>query len=160
MKLTASELRTFAVVADAFFPALTSGRPLANGGSGIDRLSATELRADARLPELFARLPSDAALGVRAMLACLSNRAGGLVLFDRAVRFERLIARALPERPTPGGGSLAPEKLPYRLQPGFQARPRSQWIAPDIRTLLRVYGAVRGRWDAKSEVEAAFDGTV
>jgi long-chain-alcohol oxidase len=83
MQLTQRELRTFVVVADAFFPSF-------GGTSGIDRLSASELRVDARLPELFERLPSDAALGVRTMLACLSSRAGGLVLFGRAARFDRL----------------------------------------------------------------------
>jgi long-chain-alcohol oxidase len=90
MKLTSRELRTFAVVADAFFPALAAGQAPTSGGSEIDRLSASELCVDARLPELFARLPTDAQLGVRAMLACLSSRAGGLLLFERPARFDRM----------------------------------------------------------------------
>jgi choline dehydrogenase-like flavoprotein len=75
MKLTDHELRTFAVVADAFFPAL--------GGSGapIDRLSAGGLGIDRRLPELAARMPTEVLLGVRAMLALFRSRAGGMLLF-------------------------------------------------------------------------------
>ena len=41
-----------------------------------------------------------------------------------ARHFERLISELLPERPTPGGGRLAADKRPYRLKPGFRAKPR------------------------------------
>lgn len=71
-----------------------------------------------------------------------------------ARHFERLISELLPERPMPGGGRLAADKRPYRLKPGFRAKPRFAWIAPDILDLLRAYGEVRGRWHARREAEA------
>ncbi len=74
VKLTDAELRTFAVVADAFFPAL-------GGSAPIDRLSAAGLGVDRRLPELTARMPTDTVLAVRAMLALFRGRAGGMLLF-------------------------------------------------------------------------------
>lgn len=72
-----------------------------------------------------------------------------------ARRFETLISAHLPERPRPGGGSLAERKLPYRLQPAFKAKPRSHWIAPDLLTVLRAYGAVRARHDVEEALRAA-----
>ncbi len=74
VKLTETELRTFAVVADAFFPSL-------GGAAPIDRLSAGGLGIDRRLPELAARMPTDTLLAVRAMLALFRGRAGGMLLF-------------------------------------------------------------------------------
>ena len=81
MKLSARELRTFAVVADAFFPSL-------GASAAIDRLSAQGI--EARLPELLLRMPSETQLAVRAMLVMLRTRAGGLVLFGQARAFVRM----------------------------------------------------------------------
>jgi choline dehydrogenase-like flavoprotein len=83
MKLTETELRTFATVADAFFPALGGEVP-------IDRLSAIGLGIERRLPELFSRMPSDAQLAVRTMLALLRTRAGGMLLFGEPRAFVRM----------------------------------------------------------------------
>lgn len=83
MKLSERELRTFAVVADAFFPAL-------GGSSPIDRLSASSLGIDRRLPELMARMPTETALAVRAMLALFRGRAGGMLLFGSPRAFDRM----------------------------------------------------------------------
>lgn len=84
VRLDHAELRTFEAVASAFFPSLASELP-------GDRLSARELGLGARLPELFAELPSDAdRLAVKAMLRLLGSRAGGLALHGRARPFDRL----------------------------------------------------------------------
>lgn len=72
-----------------------------------------------------------------------------------ARRFETLISAHLPERPAPGGGSLAEKKPPYRLQAAFKAKPRSHWVAPDMLTVLRTYGAVRARHSAVEAHRAA-----
>jgi choline dehydrogenase-like flavoprotein len=84
MKLTETELRTFAVVADAFFPEL-------NGSDvAVDRLSALGLGIERRLPELFARMPSDSRIAARTMLALLRTRAGGMLLFGQPRAFVRM----------------------------------------------------------------------
>jgi long-chain-alcohol oxidase len=83
VKLADHELRTFAVVADAFFPALGGDKP-------IDRLSAAGLGIDRRLPELAARMPTETLLAVRAMLALFRSRAGGMLLFGAPRAFDRL----------------------------------------------------------------------
>lgn len=83
MLLSDHELRTFAVVADAFFPAL-------GGEAPIDRMSAQTLGVDRRLPELVLRMPSETVLAVRAMLAMLRTRAGGVVLFGAPRSFVRM----------------------------------------------------------------------
>lgn len=75
MKLAEHELRAFAVVADAFFPAL-------GGSAPIDRLSASTIGVDRRLPELAARMPTETLVAVRLMLGMLRSRAGGMLLFD------------------------------------------------------------------------------
>lgn len=55
-----------------------------------------------------------------------------------AHRFERLIAARLPERPTPGGGTLGPKKRPYRLKRCFQIKTLRTRIASDYTDLLLV----------------------
>lgn len=84
MILSDADLRTFAVVADAFFPSL--------GGAGatIDRISATTLGADRRLPELVSRMPSENVLALRAALTLLRTSAGGLVLHGSPRAFDRM----------------------------------------------------------------------
>ncbi|EHJ57989.1 TniB family NTP-binding protein [Novosphingobium pentaromativorans] len=70
-------------------------------------------------------------------------------------RFETLISQALPERPTPDGGSLADQKPPYRLQAAFRTKLRSHWIAPDLLSLLCAYGALRARQGREAVLQAA-----
>ncbi len=70
-------------------------------------------------------------------------------------RFETLISQALPEMPTPGGGSLAERKRPYRLQAAFRTKPRSHWIAPDLLSLFCAYGALRARQGREAVRQAA-----
>ncbi len=83
MKLSEPELRTFVVVADAFFPTL-------GGSAPIDRLSAGGLGVDRRLPELASRMPTETLIAVRAMLALFRSRAGGMLLFGSPRAFVRM----------------------------------------------------------------------
>lgn len=55
-------------------------------------------------------------------------------------RFERLIATRLPERPTPGGGTLDPEKRSYRRMSHASSRPRA--FAASLYDLLCAYSAL------------------
>ena len=84
VKLDHAELRTFEAIASAFFPSLTSELP-------GDRLSARDLGLGARLPELFAELPSDSdRIAVKTVLRLFGSRAGALALYGRPRAFDRL----------------------------------------------------------------------
>lgn len=73
-----------------------------------------------------------------------------------ARRFERLISSRLPTKPTPGGGVFVPEKPPYRQRMRLKFKPSSNWVGPDLLTLLLAYAEVRKRGDAERQQEAIF----
>lgn len=84
MRVSASALRTFAAIADAFFPSIDSDAP-------ADRLSASDLRIGERLPALLAQIPVDAdRFAVLTMLRLLGTRAGGLLFYGRPRAFAEL----------------------------------------------------------------------
>nr|MDQ3032094.1 GMC family oxidoreductase N-terminal domain-containing protein [Myxococcota bacterium] len=86
VRLEAAELRTFASIADAFFPSLESVS-IGHDAPG-DRLSARDLGIEERLPTLIGHIPLDSdRFAIKAMLRLLGTRAGGLLLYGRARAF-------------------------------------------------------------------------
>jgi choline dehydrogenase-like flavoprotein len=83
-RIGARELRTFAALADAFFP------PLASSELPGDALSARDLGIAERLAALVERFPHDAdRVTLRVVLGLLGSR-GGAALHGRAIPFERM----------------------------------------------------------------------
>jgi hypothetical protein len=73
-----------------------------------------------------------------------------------ARRFERLISARLPEKPIPGGGVFAPQKQPYRQRAHWASKPRSNWVPPDLYSLLLAYAEATKRRDKERQLEAIF----
>ena len=73
-----------------------------------------------------------------------------------ARRFERLVSARIPEKPTPGGGVFTPKKRPCRQRAHLRSKPRSNWAASDLYSLLLAYAEVRKRRDRERQLEAIF----